>query len=433
MEHQILTNQGQKDVRRLKIVVLGTGFAGTSFIESFARKLKKIRNEDVDLVAVNSTNYLLFAPLLYQVATGQVYGQHILIPVCCNVREHGYRFLETEVRGINLIKNEVETADGRVPYDQLILALGTDNNDFGIEGVSKYAVSLKTLKDGEHIRNRILESFRVATQRLHAGDISDSELTFVVIGGGASGVELAGSMSEYLEILGKDYGDSSIKPRIILVEAQDQLMKNTSDKFSRKLVDILRNRGVEVLLEAKVKKITESGLLLGDGRVIESKNIFWTAGVKSSPIVSDLHGEGLIKKNGRIVVDDHLTIPGFPNVHVLGDNAYPVPDDKGIIPPQTAAVAVQEGKFLGKALALKINSGREFPRFLYKDPGIMLSLGRFVGLCQFSNGIILSGFSAWFIWRFVHLVKISTVKNKSEVLLDWIFSSFGKEIVIHTE
>ncbi len=432
MEQRMLAGESPKDVRKPRIVVLGTGFAGTSFIESFNRTLKRNHNKGVDLVAVNSRNYLLFAPLLYQVATGQVYEHHISIPVCCNIRDHGHEFLETEVRGINLEKNEVETADGNVSYDQLIVALGTDSNDFGIEGVSKYAISLKTLKDGEHIRNRILESFRVATQRLHAGD-TPAELTFVVVGGGASGVELAGSLPEYLKILGKDYGYSSIKPRIILVEAQEQLMKNISEKFSRKLVDILRNRGVEVLLGANVKKVTKNSLLLGDGRVIESENIFWTAGVKSSPIVSSLGGEGLGKKNGRIIVDGHLRIPGFPNVYVLGDNAYPAPDGKGVVPPQTAAVAVQEGKYLGKALAFRINSGKSFSPFRYKDPGIMLSLGRFVGLCQFSNGIILSGFSAWFIWRFIHLVKISTVKNKFEILSDWIFSSFGKEIVIHTE
>lgn len=418
--------------RKPRILVLGTGFAGTAFMENFARTLKKDRHENVDLVAVNSTNYLLFAPLLYQVATGQVYGHHISIPVCCEVRKHGFRFLETKIKDVNFERNEVETADSKISYDQLILALGTESNDFGIEGVSKYAISLKTLNDGERIRNRVLESFRLATQVLSTKDIPDSELTFVVIGGGASGVELAGSLAEYLRILGKDYGDTSIKTRIILIEAQERLMMNTSEKFSKKLADILRKRGVDVLLGAKVKKITEDNLFLADGRVIKSKDIFWTAGVKSNPIVSSIGGEKLSRKNGRIIVDEYLRIPDFPNVYVLGDNAYPMPDAKGVVLPQTAAAAVQEGKYLGKALAAKINSGKDALPFKYKDPGIMLSLGRFDGLCQFSNGIIFSGFSAWLIWRFVHLVKISTVENKLEVLLDWIFSSFGKEIVIHT-
>ncbi len=416
-----------------RVVVLGTGFAGSSFIEGLSKSLKKKKRDVVDITAINSRNYLLFTPLLYQVATGQVYEHHISTPVCCNMRQRGVRFLETEVKEIDPDINEVSTADGSFSYDKLVIALGTESNDFGIEGVSRYAIPLKSLKDGEQIRNRILDSFRDASIRIQKGAKPDPYLTFVVIGGGASGVELAGAIGEYANKLIEDYGDLNATPRVVLLEAQDSLMINISAKFSRKLLNALEKLGIEVMTGAKVEKVTGTELTLGGGKKIESRNVFWTAGVKSNHLVSNIGGDKILKKRGRVVVDSYLRIPNYSNIYVIGDGASPVPGHDGNIPPQTAASAVQEGKYLGQALARTLNSeGDAFP-FKYRDPGVMLSLGKFVGLCQFSNGIILSGFAAWFIWRFVHLVKVSTLKNKFEILTDWIFSSIGRGNVLRSE
>ncbi|MHB1708619.1 MAG: NAD(P)/FAD-dependent oxidoreductase [Thermoplasmataceae archaeon] len=433
MEAKTVSAENSTKGEKMKILVLGTGFAGTSFIQAFNQKLKKKYRKNVDLTAINERNYLMFSPLLYQVATGQVYKDHISIPVCHNIRDHGYRFLESEIVKIVPERNEVITRGGGLPYDHLVLSLGSENNDFGIEGVNDHAIPLKNLRDGELIRNRILESFRTATSVGHSPLELPSLLTYVIIGGGASGIELAGSLIDYLKRLEKDYNKNGQKYRVILLEGQDRLMKNSSEKFSVKLEAELKRLGVEILLNSKVARVMEDEVILLDGSRIPSKNIFWTAGVRTNTVTSTLGGSLVDKRAGRIIVDEYLRIPNFENIYVLGDNASPKPDDGGTIPPQTAAAAVQEGKYAGKFMASLINGGRSTPIFRYKDPGIMLSLGRFSGLCQFSNGIILSGFSAWFIWRFVHLAKITTFRNRAEVLSDWIFSSYHRRITSRLE
>ncbi len=420
-------------IGKTKIVVLGTGFAGSAFMEAFNRKMPVKNRDDVELIAVNHTNYLTFSPLLYEVATGQVYEHHISIPVCCNITDHGFRFLEEEIIEVNPWRNVVETRHGSIKYDHLVIALGTENNDFGIEGVAEHTMPLKTIKDGELIRNRILKSFRDAVSEEYMNGSVDGKLTFVIIGGGASGVELAASMKEYVDDLQLDYRADALAPRVVLIEAQDHLMKGTGGDFSNRLENFLKESGIELLLNAKVAKVTGDEILLQGGTAIRTSNVFWTAGVKSNPVAAMLGGSQVNKKSGRIIVDRFLRVPGFENITVIGDNALIASTGQGEFVPQTAAAAVQEGKYAGKKLAAMIREREDTDPFSYKDPGIMLSLGKFKGLCKLRSGIILSGFSAWLAWRLIHLIKISTFRNKVEVLSDWVFSTFQRRDVIGSQ
>ena len=422
-----------KSIQKARIVVLGTGFAGSAFMDEFNRHTGKRGRSKVEMTAINHTNYLTFAPLLYEVATGQVYEHHISIPVCCNIREHGSKFIEDEVMEVIPGRNEVVTRHGQVNYDYLVMALGTENNDFGIKGVAENAIPLKTIRDGELIRNSVLESFKNAVMRDGFESNSSEGLNYVVVGGGASGVELAASLKDYIAVLQKDYRVNSIRPRVILIEAQDHLMKSSGSRFSARLESYLRESGVELHLDAKVASVTRDEILLENGLAIKTGNVFWTAGVKSNTIASMLGGSLVGKKSGRVIVDGFLQIPGFENISVIGDNALISMPGEGKTVPQTAAAAVQEGKYLGRRLTSLINGRKFLSGFVYRDPGIMLSLGRFKGLCQFRSGIILSGFTAWLAWRLIHLLKITTFKNRAEVLSDWLFTSLHRRDVIGSQ
>ena len=409
--------------QKVRIVVLGTGFAGSAFIDSFNRHIGRNGRKKVELTAIDRTNYLTFTPLLYEVATWQVYGNHISIPVWSRKKDDDYRFREDEVMEVIPERNEVVTRHGRINYDYLIMALGTENNDFGIKGVAENSIPLKTIKDAELIRKKILESFKASETKL------SEELNYVVVGGGESGVELAASLKNYIEVLKRDYSSDSINAKVILIEAQDHIMKNSGSEFSTRLESYLRELGIELYLDAKVASVSREEVVLENGLVIKTRNVFWTAGVRSNPIASMLGGGLVQKKSGRIIVNGFLQIPSFENIYVIGDNALIGLSYGEKATPQTAAAAVQEGKYLGRRLASLINGRKYRSVFIYKDRGIMLTLGKFSGLCLFGNGLILSGFTAWLIWKLIHLLKITTFTNRAEVLSDWLMASLHSKDV----
>ena len=417
----------------MKVVVLGTGFAGSSFIETFNRNIKKDAKKGVELIAVNSKNYLLFSPLLYEVATGRVYEYHVSIPVCCTVEDEGYKFVEAEIKEIVPDRREVITSKGVLHYDRLIIALGSESNDFGIDGVKEHAIPLKTLKDGKRARDRVLESYKEAISRINEGCDIGSLMTFVIIGGGATGVELSASLLEFIDDLNRNHGRRGLKPKVVLVELQNRLMKNLGEDFSERLSTILKKKGVELSLDKKVVKVTENGVTFSDGSYIPSNNVFWTAGIKANSIVSSFRKKSIDGMGERLVVDGFLKIPAFENIYVVGDSALLGSNLNETFVPQTAAAAVQEGKYLGTLLAHELNGRPSNSEFTYRDHGTFLSAGRFSGICKFSNGLMLTGFSAWFIWRFIHLLRISTLKNRFEILSDWTFSWFHNGVFIESE
>ena len=417
---------------RTRILVLGSGFAGMAFIKSFLKHIKKGANVELFLVTIKS--YHLFTPLLYQVAAGLVNEYHILDPIRMRNSKIPYYVIEAEVREINLQNKFVTTSLGDIEYDYLVIALGSVDNDFGIKGVKQNATALKFPRDAIQIRNKILSSFEKASLLPIDDTLRKSLLTFVVIGGGPTGVELAGAIRDYVkQLCNKYYHINSSECRVVLVEAANRLLLQAREKTAEKCKKILISRGIEVLLNAKVVAVEQDGVILADGTKIVSQNIFWTAGIKVNPVVENISDELVLKKKGKIMVDEYLRVQNYPYAFAIGDNAWIMSKNKLNPVPAMASAAVQEGAYLGEYLACIFNNRKFEKPFIYKDFGLMLSLGRFKGLVELPNGWIISGFLGWLIWRMVHLVKISTMRNKLGVMFDWTMGLFKKRIVTRIE
>ncbi|MEM0121624.1 MAG: FAD-dependent oxidoreductase [Thermoprotei archaeon] len=304
---------------------------------------------------------------------------------------------------------------------------------FGIPGVARHTLSLKSVQDGEAIRNRVLSSFEKAAC-LEGGDPDRASLlTVVVVGGGATGVELAGTMRDYTKLLAKRHGITERETKVILLEAAETLLPGVGGRLSEKCRRDLESAGIEVRLKARVVKVGEEGVHLSDGALIRSSNVFWTAGVKPNPVVETIPETLAPKRKGMLVVDAHLRVVGHPEVYAVGDNAWVEVGGGGAAAPLTAAVAVDEGIYAGAHLAHLLGGGQSDGGFVYRDKGTMLSLGRFSGLVKLPSGIILSGFAGWFVWRMVHLVSVATARNRVGVMFDWTFSLLRRRLFARTD
>lgn len=416
-----------KREKKLRLVLLGTGFAGLSFIENFNNYIPTREKDSLELTVIDSRDYLLFSPFLYEVATGQINESHVLVPVANKIGSYGYKFIRADVKRIDPFENKVITSGGQFPYDILVIALGSESNDYGIEGVSENAIPLKNIEEGIRVRKRILESYKKAINIENIVDAVDALTTVVVIGGGAAGVELSASVIDLFEGLNRNRKNRFVRSKVVLVEMQEHLMIDQGKKFSNRLERMLAEKGVELQLGKRVVKVDSDGVILSDGSKIASQNIFWTAGVKPSRVISSLEDKFVCVKKGRVVVDPYLSIPSFHNIYVVGDSALPPKSLEQDFVPQTAAAAVQEGKFVGIHLAHILCGKSKKDVFCYRNHGAFLSVGHHSGICKFSTGLMLTGYSAWAVWGIVHLLKIETLKNKIDILFDWTFARFHLE------
>lgn len=381
----------------------------------------------MNVTLVSYRNFHLFTPLLYQTATGVVDMDHLAQTVRPMARAHGFTFIEGEVMSIDFERKIVETTSWDLPYDCLVLAVGSVSNDFGISGVAEHALSLKTINDGQLMHNRIVGAMEKAAVEKDPAK-RRALVTFVVIGAGPTGVELAGSIRDFVRVMKRDYPEITVPPRVMVLEALTTVLPGQSDHMVRKTAEVLSRRGVEVRTQAKVIEVSERGVLLEGGELIESANVFWTAGVKPARLVESLNLE---KERGRIKVDDLLRVRGHPEVFAIGDIAY-CPDKKtGKRLPETASVAVQQGRWLAKALPDLIE-GRTVAPFVYDDRGFMLSLGKNVGVADLGR-YKTSGFMGWIIWRVFHISLISAARNRLGVVFDWTFAYINRRNTAHTE
>jgi NADH:quinone reductase (non-electrogenic) len=406
-----------------RIVILGAGFGGLATAIRLGKERVKAR-----VTLVSRRNFHLFTPLLYQSATGLVDPDHIAQIVRPTARKHHFAFLEGEIESIDIDAKNVKTNFGDLTYDYLVIALGSEKNDFGIKGVSEYAVSLKTLPDAERIHNKIIGSLERA---LVASDRATKErlLTFVIIGGGATGVELAGAVRDFVKFMLTDYpGITKDQFSIVLVEAMGNLLPGLSRYLSEQTHRILSKRGVQIRLNSRVVEITETGVLLNSGEIIKTGNIFWTAGVRQPRLIDAMDVE---KDRGRIKTDQFLRISKHSEVFAIGDLASvsDLKTDQAV--PATAQSAVQEGDWVGRALS-KLILGEKIEPFAYKDKGYMLSLGRQVGVAEFQH-FKTSGFLGWLLWRVIHIALISTSRSRLGVIFDWTFAYFYRRNTAHTE
>ena len=393
---------------RPRVVVLGAGFGGLAAARAF-------RDVPVDVVLIDQHNYHLFQPLLYQVATALLDPSEIAYPVRAAVRRcRNVAFRLARVTGIDLEARRLDTTAGDLEYDHLVVSAGAVNNYFGVDSAEEHAHGLKSLGEALAVRNHLLSCFEQAAwtedaatrRRLH---------TVVLVGGGATGVELAGAVSELVHlVLRKDFRDLDLgEVEIVVVEAGDSVLTAFAPSLQRSAIRSLERKGVKLVFGGQVADIDENGVSLRDGRRIEAATVVWTAGVRGSPVGSWLAD---VDRQGRVSVGPTLQLPGHPEVFVIGDLAR-VLDGRGRPLPQLAPVAMQQARHVAATIAGSLRG--EAPRpFRYRDKGTMATIGRNAGIAQIGP-IRLGGFIGWVTWLFVHLMLLVGFRSRIVALLNW--------------
>lgn len=410
-----------------KVLIIGAGFAGLNLAKSLDKNL-------FDITIVDKNNYHLFQPLLYQVATAGLSPADIAVPVRSIFRSHPHiRVLLAEVVGVDKERKIVHTQEDKdLPYDILVFATGAKTHYFGHDAEwESLSTGLKSIEDALDIRQKILLSFEKA--ELCDNPVECEKLkTFVVIGGGPTGVELAGAIAELaFDVFPGDFSGQNTKTSTVyLIEAGPRVLPSFPAKLSRLAVKDLERMGVHVKLESSVKEITSHGVMLENKNkaelFIETKNIFWAAGVKASNVAQMLGLDAsLIDRMGRVVVEKNLNIPGFDDIFVLGDAAC-FKDAKGNPLPGMAPAAIQEGQYLGKMLSLLANNSdlslKELKAFEYFNKGQMATIGRKKAIVAMTERLCFGGLLAWFGWLLIHLLYLVGFKNRVTVLFQWIWS-----------
>ncbi len=401
-------------LKKQHIVIIGGGFAGLS-------AAKELKNADVDVTIIDKANHHLFQPLLYQVATAALSPGDIAAPIRAILgRKSKARVFLGTVKEINPEDNSLSLADGRnVFYDQLILAPGAKYNYFGNDAWEKYAPGLKTLGDALTIRERLLLSLEQAEQIEGEGS-RKPYLTYVIIGGGPTGVEMAGAIAEIAK-RSMRYNFQNLREeeiRIFLIEATPTILNGFPEPLGEKGLKMLQDLGVIVRRNSPVTKIEKNKVYLNN-EIIETANIIWAAGIKASPLLDAIDAEK--DRSGRIMVNKDLSVPGYPNIFVLGDSAH-FKDKNGDPLPALASVASQQGEFLGKILAASRGSGAD-NIFKYIDKGQMATVGRAKAVADI-KGFKFSGFFAWFLWSAVHILLLIGFRNRLRVFIEWMWNYF---------
>jgi NADH dehydrogenase len=395
------------------VVIVGAGFGGIN-------ATKELMDGPFEITLVDRDNYHGFWPLLYQVATAGLGPEDIAHPVrgLFGERPNIHVQLGT-VSDIDLDRRLVHVADeDDIPYDYLILAAGSSTSDFGIPGVEEYAFPLKTLPDAVRLRNHILTSFERADAMPSLAD--DGLLTFVLAGGGPTGVELAGALSELIgQNLARDFPHLDVtKASVVLVEMLDHLLGGFSPTSQGHALDTLRAKGVDVRLNTAIASVTADQVSFKDGSSIRACTTIWTAGIRANPLADRLDvPKG---KGGAIEVAKDLTLPGHPEVFVIGDLAAST-DAHGKPHPQLAQVAIQGGRHAGRTIRRR-TMGRPSKPFRYHNHGIMATIGRQSAVAEIPGGLRLQGTIGWVSWLAVHLVFLVGFRNRLVVLINWAWN-----------
>ncbi len=393
-----------------RVVILGMGFGGI-------RAARVLAGNGLDVILVDRNNYHLFQPLLYQVATAGLELESIAHSVRAMARSwSGTRFQLTEATGVDFAAHKIRTDTGDIPYDFLVIGAGSVTNYFGLESVERFSFDLKELSDAETLRNHILTAFERAVIDPDPAR-KRALMTFVIVGGGPTGVEFAGALIELVHfVLAKDYPELSTNAaRVVLVEATDKLLASMPEKQRTYTLKKLRGMSVEVLLNARVTDAGPERVILHDGAVIPAHTLFWSAGVKAAPIAAALDTPP--KAGGRIPVEPDLTLPGHPEIYVIGDMAYL--EQEGSALPMTAPVAMQMGIYAGSAILAK-QSGANLPPFRYHDKGNMATIGRNAAVAT-AFGMDFRGYLAWLVWLLLHLYYLIGFRNRIVVMLNWVW------------
>ena len=397
-----------------RIVIIGGGFAGISLA-------KRLRNKNVQVVLLDKHNYHNFQPLMYQVATGGLEPDSIAYPIRKIVQEYkDFYFRLAEVREIDAENNTIYADIGELKFDYLVIATGSKTNYFGNKEIERNSMAMKTIPQSLNIRSLILENFE---QALLTNDIDErhSLMNFVLVGGGPTGVELAGALAEMKKaILPKDYPDLDVrKMEINLVQGSNRILDSMSENASEKAENFLLDLGVSVWKNVRVTGYDGKTVTTNSDLSFDSATVIWTAGVQGA-LPHGLKADSFIKNVNRIKVNQFNQVEGYSNLFAIGDIAVMSSEQYPQGHPMMAQPAMQQGRLLAENLIKIINKKTPKP-FEYKDKGSMATIGRnkaVVDLPKFK----FSGVFAWFVWMFVHLFSLIGFKNKAVVFLNWVYN-----------
>ncbi|MGA8224238.1 MAG: NAD(P)/FAD-dependent oxidoreductase [Candidatus Acidiferrales bacterium] len=423
-----------------QIVILGGGFAGMTTAQCLERELE--REVSAHIILISETNALLFTPMLAEVAGSSLEASHISTPLRTSLRRT--QFIRARTVGVNLEKRCVllqESTSGgsmaeprEVPYDHLVLALGSASNYLGMANVEKLAFDFKSLLDAIRIRNHVIEMFERAD---HERDpvARASLLTFVIAGGGFAGVELAGALNDFAHGILADYPNLSPKDvRVVLVHARDRILPELSESLARYALEKMAERGVEFRLNARLADAKPGVVVLSDGE-IRAETLVWTAGTAPSALMKSLDVEK--DKRGAVKVDLNLAVPGHPGLWALGDCALVTDAKSGKSCPPTAQFALREAAILARNLAAEL-AGRPLRGFHFDSLGALCVIGHQTACAELTvpfartRSLRFSGLLAWLMWRAIYLAKLPGLERKIRVLFDWNIELFFPRDIVQT-
>jgi NADH:ubiquinone reductase (H+-translocating) len=403
---------------RWKVVIIGGGFGGL-------RAAQALRSAPVDVTLVDRRNYHLFQPLLYQVATGSLSPGEIAAPIRSVLSgQKNTHVLLGQVTDIDPLAKRVQLADGvSLEYDSLIVAAGSQTFYYGHDSWREWAPGMKSVEEATNIRHKILYAFEVA-ERISDPAERRAWLTFVIVGAGATGVELAGAIGEIArQTLKNDFRSiNSKEAHIILLDGAPRILPPFPEDLAQKAEHALTRLGVEVKTGVMVKAIDKGGVTIESGidtHRLNARTVIWAGGVTVSPLGRTLASRTKAETNtgGKIKVNPDLTLPGYPDIYVVGDLALlSGPDGKPL--PGVAPVAMQQGTYAAKAIVRKVQGAKELPPFKYFDKGDMAVIGRASAVANIF-GFHISGLPAWLLWAFVHLMYIVEFRSRILVFVQW--------------
>ena len=418
-------------VAKMRVVILGGGFGGVSV----AQRLEQIyaRDPSLEITLVSQSNYLLFTPMLAAVASSALEATHISAPIRASCPHT--RFFRARVESIDTSTQNVEVSFGTtmpiesVPYDHLVLALGSVPNYYGLSGLAEHSFTLKTLQDATTLRNHVIALLERADTEQHE-DHRRRQLTFAVAGGGFAGTETIAELFDLVHSALRYYPNiRKSELRFVLIHGGDRILPELSAKLGAYALQKLQARGIEFLLGTRVAGATADAVQIADGEEVATYTLVWTAGNQPNPLLNTLPAER--NRAGAVVVDSTLRVQGMDNVWALGDCAHvPNPDNEGQSYPPTAQHALREGRLVGENVAASIR-GKRLKRFRYRALGVMVGLGYRTAAAEI-RGWRFSGLLAWFMWRSIYLTKLPGMEKKVRVALDWTIDIFFPRDIVLT-
>ena len=396
------------------VVIIGAGFGGME-------TARRLANAPVQITLIDRHNYHLFQPLLYQIAIAGLVPSQIAYPVRTIFRrQKNLTFLMGEVTAIDFASRYIKMDGSVIAYDYLVLAIGGQTNFFGLNAVEENGFQLKSIEDATGTRNHLLRMFERASREVDP-DIRKALLTFVVVGGGPTGVETAGALAELItHVMTKDYPQMDLREvRVLLLEATGTVMTAYPDELRKATMKLLEDKNVEILLNTRLTDYNGRRITLADGKHIDAYTLIWTAGVRSAEITDRLGVQQAAA--GRVRVGPTLQLSEHPEVFVIGDAAY-VEDKKGQPLPMLATVAQQQARTAARNIQ-HILRGEKLDPFHYKDPGLLATIGRNAAVARIW-GLSFSGFIAWVIWVGLHIFRLIGFRNRLVVLINWAWDYF---------